>query len=306
MPAVRKIGTRANPAQRREVEAAVRSIKSSGWFRVKCPICPSIVGTPDKHGTLSIRGASEGFRCFRCGIYGSMPGSKSRRKADEESEAPAYSSKRAPGWFIDSTSDNALESIACRPGIAYAESRGFDEFIRHNCGMGVAVVGKYAESIIVPHADSRGTWWGFTSRRWFRKCEQPYSYPSAMSRDRMIHDQVFQVDTEDPALLMEGSLDCVLFWDDAAGHMGKPIEAHIEVIKKSRRPVVSVLDGDAWRAGEHFMFLLRMERVKAGAVRLPPGRDPNQPQHVDPGAIRRAALKSLTSDRAVVVEERRE
>lgn len=304
MAASRKVGQLANPGQRQLVAAAVKVIRSRGWFRVTCPVCPSIVGTPDRHGTLSIKGATEGFRCFRCGIYGSLPSSKSRRPVQEvEEAATAYVAKNAPRWFHDASGEVALTSLACRPGIAYAEGRGFDEAIRLNCGMGLAIGGPQNESIVVPHADANGTWWGFTARKWYDKCEQPYDYPRGMTRDRMIHDQVFQVDTEDPVLMMEGSLDCVLFWDDAAGHMGKPIEAHVDVVRKTRRPVVSVLDGDAWRVGQNFMYLLRMNGVKAGAVRLPPGRDPNQPQHVDPGAIRRAALESLTAQRAIVVPE---
>lgn len=276
----------------------------SGWGRTKCPFCITRIGKADRRSSFAFWFPRGIFKCFRCGIKGLLGGYVTEHK-EEDFESERYRSVKAPSWFLSSVDPEVTSSLAAQPGIRYAESRGFDAALRAAVGMGVAVSGKYAESIVVPHRDARGDWWGFTSRKWYGKCDMPYRYPDGMSRERMFNDQALLVDTDDPCLWMEGVLDSVLYWPDVTAGLGKPIEDHVVLAKKAKRPIAMVLDGDAWREGERFMMRLRLEGLTAGAVRMPPGRDPNNTDFVDPSDIRRAALASLTATRAVRVLERR-
>ena len=58
--------------------------------------------------------------------------------------------------------------------------------------------------------------------------------------------------------------------------LGKPNEAHLALLQEARRPVVVVLDGDAWEEGEALSLRLRFEGLRAGFVRLPPKTDPDE------------------------------
>lgn len=274
----------------------------TGWGRVQCPFCLARVGKADRRRSFAFYFPKGIFKCHRCGIKGRLNGYVTEH-TEEEYAAPTYTRTRAPDWFLPSTRRDVLQSIVARPGILYAERRGFDFAIRAALGMGVVVSGEYAESIVVPHRGGDGVWWGFTARKWFSVCPQPYMYPPGMRRDRLYNDQVLQEDTEDPVLLMEGVLDTALYTPDGIGGLGKPIEAHVDVLRRARRPICVVLDGDAWKEGERFMYRLRFEKLCAGAIRMPPGRDPNDKQ-IDPSVVRRAALRSLKETRAVRIDER--
>lgn len=286
------------------VKTAIRGLRParSGWGRTNCPFCASRIRKADGRNSFAFYFVSGFFKCFRCAIKGRLGGYVTDYK-DDDFTHEGFHSKNAPDWFMSSTSPDALGSSACAQGIKYAESRGFDFAIRSATGLGLCVTGKYAESIVVPHRSSDGDWWGFSARKWFKKCSDPYRYPDGMTRERLFNDQVLAVDTDDPVLLVEGVLDGLLYWPDCLGGLGKPIEDHVVVLKTARRPIAVVLDGDAWREGERFMMRLRMEGLTAGAVRMPPGRDPNDRAKIDPADVRRAALESLTQPGAVPVQE---
>lgn len=275
----------------------------SGWGRTKCPFCVSRLGTSSSRASFAVYFPWGYFKCFRCAIKGVIGGWATEHKV-EDFDNDAYHSVKAPAWFHKSGDPHVDEALACRVGVSYAEGRGFDMSTRHALGMGFAVSGKYESSLVIPHRDEKGEWWGFTARKWFTVCDQPYMYPEGMSRERMFNDQALQIDTEDPALWMEGVLDTAFYWPDGLGGLGKPIEEHVDVAKTTRRPICMVLDGDAWREGERFMMRLRLEGLTAGAVRMAPGRDPND-KIIDPVAVRRAAAESLTHPRAVRVQETR-
>lgn len=283
-------------------KAAVSDFRAtrSGWARGKCPFCPMRVGSVDRRGSLAFW-VKKGFvRCFRCGIKVWLSGYVTLDLPDDS--APTYSSG-VPPWYWPLWGEVAETSVALAPGVAYAESRGFDVAIRRACRMGASLTGDTAERIIVPHRHRNGTWWGYSARSWIPKAQMPHKYPDGMSRDHLFNEQALDEETSDPVLLEEGALDGLLFWPDCVCSLGKPIEAHITTLKAAKRPIAVVLDGDAWREGESFSMRLRMEGLASGAVRLPPGRDPNDFRSVNPADIRRAAIESIGSRNPIRVQE---
>jgi hypothetical protein len=126
-----------------------------------------------------------------------------------------------------------------------------------------------------------------------------------MDRNRMFNEQALYVSTPDPALVMEGVCDGILYWPDPVTCGGKPIDTQFEVFKKTKRPLAFVLDGDAWEEGWRAALRMRLYGFYVGAVRLPPGRDPNDRRYVDAHDVRRAALACLGNDKPVEVQEKR-
>lgn len=285
-------------------EQHIRSLPpptSSGWARGKCPFCIERVGSNDRRGSFAFW-VEKGFvRCFRCGVKLWLRGytPPEHFKVTEQKE---FGLRYAPKWFWPLYGRTAEESVALRPGIEYAESRGFDAGIRQGCYMGAAVDGEFTDRIIVPHRHADGSWWGFSARSWHKGAPMPHKYPTGMSRDYMFNQKALNVETDDPVLLEEGVLDGLLYWPDCVCALGKPIEAHIRLLKEARRPVAVVLDGDAHRQGEWFSHLLRLEGVSSGSVRLPPGRDPND-SRVNPADVKRAARACIGRVRPVPVQE---
>jgi hypothetical protein len=170
--------------------------------------------------------------------------------------------------------------------------------------MGACATGVFNTRIVIPHRADNGEWWGFTARNWLGKCSEPYRYPTGMDRARMFNEQALYVDTPDPVLVMEGVCDGILYWPDPVTCGGKPIEAQFDVFKKTRRPLAFVLDGDAWEEGWRAALRLQLMGVPAGAVRLPPGRDPNDRLYVDIQDVRRAAIQCIGQTVPVEVAEK--
>lgn len=274
----------------------------SGWARTRCPFCVDRIGTPDKRGAFAFYFPFAYYKCFRCGVKGVIGGYRSDYK-NEDFDHDSYHSAKAPPWFLPLWQEPALSATVLQPAIQYAESRGFDLGVRQEIKMGAAIRGKYSGCIVIPHRDERGQWWGFTARKWFKKVQDPYRYPDGMSRDRLFNESALTVDTTDPALMMEGVLDCALYYPDSIGGLGKPIEDHMSSLLRTKRPIAVILDGDAWRTAYLFALRLRFEGIRAGAVRLPPGRDPNNQPYVSTAAIRRAAAQCITTHEIVRVRE---
>jgi hypothetical protein len=74
----------------------------------------------------------------------------------------------------------------------------------------------------------------------------------------------------------------------------------LDSLLAARRPVVSVLDGDAWLEGYGMAMMMRTYNVRAGAVGLPPLTDPDE---VPRDLLMAAARESLASPTGRVVLE---
>jgi len=78
-----------------------------------------------------------------------------------------------------------------------------------------------------------------------------------------------------PVLVVEGLFDAVAHLPDAVAVMGTPAEGHLEALAFAPRPVVLVLDGDAWERGWANSEYLRFMGQWSASVRLPPRKDPD-------------------------------
>ena len=296
----------ADDDYRDEAMRAVADLDHSGtaWPRTTCPFCLRRTGKPDRRKSLSYNQEIGLVKCFKCGIRVWLQGKVDFKKAPQDAPKHFFS-KKAPSWYYPLFGDATRESISLAPGVAYAESRGFDEALRAAVGMGGAVTGKFRERIIVPHQHANGSWWGFSARSWVPKHDDgfmPHRYPTAMTRDYVYNQAALSEDVDDPVMLEEGVLDCLQYWPDSVGALGKPTRKHLELFKASRRPIAVVLDADAWRQGWYYSILLRKLGIPSGSVRLPPGCDPNSIHQISVADVRRAAEECIGKPRPVDVK----
>ena len=278
---------------------------SKAWPRTNCPFCIRRTGKHDRRGSLAFNADLGLVKCFKCGIRIWLKGKVDFKKAPSADAQARFFSKKAPGWYYPLFGEEIDGSISLAPGVAYAESRGFDEGIRRAVGMGGAVKGRYKERLIVPHQHENGAWWGFSARSWHPKHDHgymPHRYPNAMSRDYVYNQEALSEKVDDPVLLEEGVLDCLLYWPDCVGALGKPTRAHLDLLLASKRPIAVVLDSDAWRQASYYAWLLRKNGIPSGAVRLPPGCDPNSIHMLSIADVRRAADECIRSVRPVDVQ----
>jgi len=91
-------------------------------------------------------------------------------------------------------------------------------------------------------------------------------------------------------MVVEGVFDALALYPNAVAVLGKASEAQMEALQESKRPVVIVLDGDAWQEGWAMAARLKFKGQRAGSVRLPPKLDPDE---VDPAWLQEEVKKAL-------------
>lgn len=288
---------------------------AEGWVRVICPNCEAVDGKRRDNMTINLETGY--FQCWRCHVEGGTGdgrevGSYARacrsihimRLGDDAPPAVPL-----PDGFT-SLADPVLatdpEALRAR---AFLLRRGVTMETSTEAGLGI-VVGrwKYSERVVVPIAVD-GHVCGFTARLFVRPEETrqataqrsvdtlnwrerlaaglqqfdplsipKYLYPKGMSRLAMLNRDALEVVTTVPLALVEGAMDCLPHWPDALGFLGKPTPSQLEwVAKHARRPVVMVVDGDAWREGAAAARKLRElsgGAIQVGFLRLPAGTDP--------------------------------
>ncbi len=105
----------------------------------------------------------------------------------------------------------------------------------------------------------------------------PYLYPKRMRRPELLYNEpALYVETDVPVLVCEGVFDAAVAFPDSVACLGKPLQAHVEKLRRARRPVVVCLDGDAWEEGWALAQTLKLHGVCAGNLRLPPKTDPEE------------------------------
>jgi DNA primase len=96
----------------------------------------------------------------------------------------------------------------------------------------------------------------------------------------LFNEAVLWVDTDEPVFAVEGVFDTTHVYPNAVAFLGKPLKSHILPLRAARRPVVVCLDGDAWEEGWALAMTLRHYGLRAGSIRLPARRDPNDMERV--------------------------
>jgi DNA primase len=103
------------------------------------------------------------------------------------------------------------------------------------------------------------------------------------------HSAIYK-DIQEPVMAVEGVFDALPYWPNAIAFLGKPGKSHVDMLKKSKRPVCIVMDGDAYRIGWSTANVLIFNGLRAGTVKLPPRSDPND---VDRNWLKQQVRKAL-------------
>lgn len=289
-----------------EVVTAVAGARPNyqGWLRGRCPLCPIEYGKPDRQTSLAVHSVSGVYKCFRCGGFGRVDpdllGGQVGAVLDP-GEAPPYLGP--PEGYTALWEPAGAWARCLEPARAFLRARGILDGLWAAAGIGATAVGRYAGRVIIPVLSRTGEWRGWVGRAWVDGAERPYDYPWGMPRGEDLYNgRVLDVETDAPALCVEGALDAVVVGLDASsaflGSPGGPGSEHYAALRRARRPVCIVLDGDAWRAGWALAFQLRLDGSRAGAIRLGPRVDPDE---VPGGVLRAAAVESLSTWDAVEV-----
>lgn len=262
----------------RVIEVARSARRSTnGWWRADCPFCPASLGKTGGE-TFALR-ASGGYYCLRCGISGRVweaeqlgLGEEIEAAVEVEDQIPEIP---PPEGFMDLSFGPGASSITTEPARLYLEGRQIGPGIWERAGLGVVLEGYYGGRVVVPVKDREGRWLGWVARDYTGNAERKYLYPRGMARGQLLYQQwVLERETDRPCLLVEGTFDALPYLGRVVAALGKPGRQHIEILSAAKRPVVVVLDGDAWREAEAVASRLRLRGVRAGFIKLPPKTDP--------------------------------
>ncbi len=275
---------------------AVAGKRSSrtGWVRGNCPFCEVRHGTPDRKGCLGLELDSGDWHCFRCGARGLVQidpdllvESRSRKKKTEPKpkiELPDgfFRLFEEPGlsmWFADAAREYLLR-------------RGIGPSVGRTAGIGAVLAGRYRGRVVAPLFDAKDEQVVGWSARLFVGGDAPkYLYPSGMERQTLLYNGgALSARTEDPIYVVEGVFDALPLWPDAVACLGQPSPGQLDALVSTARPVVCLLDGDAWRKSQALALKLRTRGQRVAWVRLPPKTDPGGS---DPAVLRSAAAQAL-------------
>lgn len=259
-------------------------VLGDGWTRVRCPLCVSRTGKEDRRGSLGVR-ASGVFNCFKCGAKGSVR-VDGVRVAEPAPAEEFYLGP--PEGFVPLPHASVLGTRA----MDYLLGRGLPRKTILAAGLGACLSGYHFGRVIVPvTAPTSGEWLGWVGRAWTKSAEVPYLYPRGMDRATTLYNErALYVETDDPVLVVEGTLDALAVWPHGVAVLGKPSEPQIAKLARARRPVAVVLDGDALDEGWALAARLRFEGARAGFVRLPPKVDPDEVPRAELDAMARASI----------------
>lgn len=266
------------------IDSAVYSRR--GWWRVNCPFCLLNTGKDDKRRSLGIRADDGKWHCFRCDEWGYLEGElpewigagaapKTERNEDEEPEEITFD---PPEHFYPLWREPAISALTFKPARDYLRSRGLKRDAWHYAGIGACAEGDYAFRIIVPVFNVEGTAWiGYVGRYWTPKVPSgrlKYRYPPGMQRTQLYDEHLLFEETEEPVLIVEGVMDALPYFGRACACLGKPTREHKATLRKAQRPIAICLDGDAHEEAWGLAMQLRLDGLRAGFVKLPPGLDP--------------------------------
>jgi DNA primase len=278
-------------SSRRELaHAAARETKprASGWWRGPCPFCP-----PCKtDSTFSFQPSTGHWHCFRCGTGGSLEPDDFTDTLASVSVDTGQEARQPPEGFLPLGYGDGLKAMSAAPARKYLAKRGVSADTIRRLQIGCVLgSGRYANRIVVPIL-AGGHWRGWVARDFTGKAAKKYLNPRGSWRSDILFDiDSIAIETDTPCLLVEGVFDALPFAGDAAAVLGKPTEDQISLLKwTARRPICVVLDGDAWEEGWTLGLRLRLEGLRAGSVRLPPKKDPDQ---VDPAWLLSEARESI-------------
>lgn len=264
------------------LEAIQYGSKSSKGWRARCPFCVR-QGHQTKKQNLYVSAKSGKWFCYRCHSVGYLDGYDHEAHEEELGEIATFAPPR--GWTPLGWGEGASSMFASQAR-EYAHKRGLSTVLMQTAQVGISTLPPenpeeeldWRGRLIIPILDAEHkTWVGFVGRDYTGRLEPTYQYPDGMSRGRILYNarSLLEV-TDEPVLVVEGVLDALQFWPDAVAVLGTWTKQHVALLAQSNRPVLAVLDGDAWRKGEGLSLALKLAGVRSGWLRLPPGMDPDE------------------------------
>lgn len=280
---------------KREIARLARDSRRGGRsIKVSCPNCVSSKGH-GKHPSLSIDAATGLFYCFRCEVKGKLrsPPNPALAARVEEArwrgagvllhtleETPELVEVEPPDGYEPLGEGHNRTALCLEDARNYAARRGLSLDDCERLGVGACIFGRYAGRLILPIRGEEGAWLGWVGRDYTGLAELSYAYPPGYAgRTLMFNSSVLYQAHDEPALGTEGWLDGFAHRPEGFAFMGMPNESKLLACVDAKRPVVFVLDGDAWLRAEAHTWRLRLEGVRSGYVRLPPKIDPDQVPH---------------------------
>lgn len=269
---------------RTEKEAIVRAAISTGkpragWLRAHCPFCQG------RDDSFSYNPETTYYHCFRCPVRGKLEGEAEEFKPTpptlDEQQRELLNLTTPPEGFCLLAGDDS-ETLA--PARDYMHGRGIPERVWHEAQVGACIYGKYAGRIVIPNLRSDGSWYGYTTRAFDKGVNKKlaYRYPPGTWRGDVLHNQnALWEDTQEHLYIVEGAFDSLFLWPHAVAVLGMPSEKQVLLLSKSKRPLVVVLDADAWEKGYALSMRLRLEGCRAGCVKLLDGADPDEVDRSD-------------------------
>jgi hypothetical protein len=282
------------------VEKAILSASPSngGWWRAACPVCASMYGKDDKKKALGFFPETGFYHCFRCEIRGHLHGDFEGYLGTEQEPVENNEAIQPPEGYMLLTEEPARSAYVAEPARKYLLKRRVAETTWKQACIGITLEGKQRNRIVVPLLDKiKLEWTGWVARDWTNKSYLPYIYPKGFNRETQFWNQeALYVQTSEPVLVMEGVFDALPYYPTAVACLGKPTHAQFPLLLEATRPIVVVLDGDAWEIGRALAMRLALKGKVCNYLRLPPKTDPNE---VDTAWLIEEAYKKIDGQKLV-------
>lgn len=259
---------------------------AGGWVRLPCPWCEDL-GHYSTVKNLAVNMESGYYKCWRafhCRTEGWLYGAEDRVYSSAYTHLASIKAVPLVQQLADPTPndvegftrvvgrDGASKAIAF-PYLRYLKQRRVSAETMVECGIGYTTQGKYAGRVVVPLTSFEGVtgYFGSVTRRidW-----KHYKNTDGLCRDAMFNERALWEDSPDPIGIVEGVFDALPHYPYAVGCLGAPSDTQIEILMRSKRPLVFVLDPDAKLGALQLInrFALRGRDVRV--AHLPPGQDP--------------------------------
>lgn len=224
------------------------------------------------------------FRCHSRGLiqqYDDVPLEDVVATQTPQRPKPTSTVMELPEGFVDLFDGVWSKSYACAQVRDYLKGRGVTAEVAKAVGIGAVFGGWLGGRVVVPIVEADGSLAGWSARLMEKAPPDipKYLYPSGMNRGEILFNAAaLTAVSASPLFVVEGVFDALSLWPDAAACLGKPspkqIDRMAEGCRQTGRPLVSLLDGDAWREAKVLARMLGRRGVRAAAVHLAPKTDP--------------------------------
>ncbi len=261
---------------------------SDGWIRINCTFCQANIGKKDKKASFGINVSNGYYNCFRCHVEGWVKDipewligdhvvAEKRDFEEDWADTPwELPEIDPPVSFTPLWRDPGKSATILRGARLYLYKRGVSFDAWEALNIGACFKGRFKDRVVIPQVTREGVLVGFVARDWTGTADRKYLNSKGMTRT-LLNENVLSIETDEPAILVEGPFDILPYYDRAAAWFGKPTEKQItRVISRAKRPLAVCLDGDSHVEGDLLAMRFRLEGVSAGSVRLPATFDPDE------------------------------